>query len=156
MRKLCAVLPVLALFAGLSTPAVAQEGETWETQETVYSVTAIRVHPNMDEQYLNNLKRTWVTGVKAAMAEGLTSNYWVYQTLSTNDEGYNLLLVTEHPNLASFDATAEWRAKIQRVGDAVEAMISEQETDRITSTVYPQIRDILSSKLMREIKFIEE
>lgn len=156
MRKLCAVLPVLALFAGLSTPALAQEGETWETQETVYSVTAIRVHPNMDEQYLNNLKRTWVTGVKAAMAEGLTSNYWVYQTLSSNDEGYNLLLVTEHPNLASFDATAEWRAKIQRVGDAVEAMISEQETDRITSTVYPQIRDILSSKLMREIKFIEE
>lgn len=156
MRKLCAILPVFTLFAGLSTPAIAQEGESWETQETVYAVTAVRTHPNMDEQYLNNLKRTWVTGVKAAMAEGLTTNYWVYQTITSNDEGYNLLLVTEHPNLASFDATADWRAKIQRIGDAVEAIISEQETDRITSTVYPQIRDILSSKLMREIKFIEE
>jgi len=156
MMKLCAVLPVFTLFAGLSTPAVAQEGESWETQERVYSVTLIRVHPNMDEQYLNNLKRTWVTGVKAAMAEGLTTNYKIFQTITTNDEGYNLLLATEHPNLASFDATAEWRAKIQRIGDAVETMISEQETDRITSTVYPEIRDIVSSKLMREIQFIHE
>ena len=86
----------------------------------------------------------------------MTTDYKVFQTLQTNDRGYNLLLVTEHPNLASFDATAEWRAKIQRIGDAVEAMISEQETDRITSTVYPKIRDIMSSKLMREIKFIDE
>jgi hypothetical protein len=156
MRKLCAILPVFTLFAGLSTPAIAQEGESWETQETVYNVTMIRVHPNMDEQYLNNLKRTWVTGVEAAIAEGLTTDYNVYQTITTNDEGYNLILVTEHPNLASFDATAEWRAKIQRIGDAVETMISEQETDRITSTVYPQIRDIVSAKLVREIKFIDE
>ena len=156
MRKLCAALPVLTLFAGLSTPAVAQEGESWQTQEMVYAVTLVRVHPNMSEQYLNNLKRTWVTGVEASMAEGLTTDYKVFQTLSTNDQGYNLLLVTEHPNLASFDATAEWRAKIQRIGDAVETMISEEESDRITSTVYPQIRDIVSSKLMREIQFIDE
>ncbi len=156
MRKLCAVLPVFTLLAGLSTPAVAQEGESWETQEMVYAVTLIRVHPNMSEQYLNNLKRTWVTGVEAAMAEGLTTDYKVFQTLSTNDQGYNLLLVTEHPNLASLDATAEWRAKVQRIGDAVETMISEEESDRITSTVYPQIREIMSSKLLREIKFIDE
>ncbi len=156
MRKLGAVLPIFTLFAGLSTPAVAQEGESWETQERVYAVTLIRVHPNMSEQYLNNLKRTWVTGVEAAMAEGLTTDYRVFQTIMTNDKGYNLLLATEHPNLASFDATAEWRAKIQRIGDAFETVVSEEESDRITSTVYPQIRDIVSSKLMREITFIDE
>ena len=155
MRKSLALLAVLAATVGFTTPAIAQEGETWETQETVYNVTLVRVYPNMDEQYLNNLKRTWVTGVNEAINEGLTTNYWVYQTLNTNDEGYNLILVTEHPNLASFDATAEWRAKIQRIGDAVEAIISEQETDRITATVYPMIREIMSSKLVREIKFME-
>ncbi len=155
MRKLCAVFPALIAFVAVTSPALAQEGETWETQETVYSVTMIRIHPNMDEQYLNNLKRTWVTGVKEAIKEGLTTDYKVYQSLTSNDRGYNLILVTEHPNLASFDATAEWRAKIQRIGDAVEAIISEQETERITSTVYPEIRTILSSKLVREVKFID-
>ena len=155
MRKSVALLAVLAATFGLSTPAAAQEGETWETQETVYNVTLVRVHPNMSEQYLNNLKRTWVTGVKEAMKEGLTVDYRVYQTLNTNDRGYNLILVTEHPNLAALDATAEWRDKIQRMGDAIEAIISSEETDRITSTVYPEIRDIMSSKYVREIRFIE-
>ena len=155
MRKLIALCAVLVASVGFAAPAAAQEGETWETQETVYNVTLIRVLPNMDEQYLNNLKRTWVTGVQEAIKEGLTTEYRVYQTLNTNDEGYNLILVTEHPNLASFDATAEWRAKIQRIGDAVEAIISEQETDRITGTVYPNVRKIMSSKLVRELQFID-
>ena len=155
MRKLCAVLPVFTLFAGLSTPAVAQEGESWETQETVYAVTLIRVHPNMDEQYLNNLKRTWVSGVKAAMEEGLTTDYKIYQTVNGGDQGYNLILVTAHPNMAAFDATAELREKFDRIGDKVEAMISEQESDEIVEKVYPNIRDILSDRWVREIKFIE-
>ena len=155
MKKLFAAAAAVIALTAVASPALAQEGETWETQETVYSVTLIRVHPNMDEQYLNNLKRTWVTGVRAAMDEGLTTDYKIYQSLTSNDRGYNLILVTEHPNLASFDATAEWRAKIQRIGDAVEAIISQEETDEITSTVYPEIRTIMSSKLVREVKFID-
>ena len=155
MRKLNAAVVAAIALAAVAAPAWAQEGETWETQETVYNVTLIRVHPNMDDRYLNNLKRTWVTGVRAAMDEGLTTDYKIYQSLTSNDRGYNLILVTEHPNLASFDATAEWRAKIQRIGDAVEQIISEQETDEITSTIYPEIRTIMSSKLVRELKFID-
>lgn len=68
----------------------------------------------------------------------------------------NLILVTEHPNLASFDATDEWRQKIARIGERVEAMISEEETDRITSTIYPEVRTILSDKPVREIRFTDQ
>ena len=144
---------VLALAA--APFAVAQEGETYETQEPVYNVTLVRVHPNMSSNYLNNLKRTWVTGVKAAMEEGLTVDYKIYQTVNGGDEGYNLILVTAHPNLAAFDATDALREKFDRIGDRVEEMISEQETDEITEKVYPNIRDILSDRWVREIKFIE-
>ena len=147
------VLSLLAL-AGAGS-AVAQEGETYETQEPVYNVTLIRVHPNMSDVYLNNLKRTWVTGVKAAMEEGLTIDYKIYQTVNGGDQGYNLLLVTAHPNMASFDASAELREKAQRISAKVEQMISEQENDEIVEKVYPNIRDILSDRWMREIKFIE-
>lgn len=90
------------------------------------------------------------------MNEGLVTDYGVYQSIMPNDEGYNLIIVTEHANLASFDATEEWREKIARIDDRVEAVISEEESDRITGTVYPQIRTILSSKLVREIEFIEQ
>ncbi len=155
MRRVLAAFAIVLAYGALATPAVAQEGETWETQEMVYNVTLIKVLPNMDEQYLNNLKRTWVTGVRESIKEELTTDYHIYQTVTSNDGGYNLILVTSHPNLASFDATAEWRAKIQRMNAAVEAIISDEETDRITSTVYPEVRKILSEKLVREITFIE-
>jgi hypothetical protein len=132
---------------------VAQEGKTWETQEKVWNVTAIRIFPNAGEQYLNNLKRTWVTGMKQSIAEGLITDYKILSSVTPNDAGYNLLLITESPNLAAFDATAEWRDKIRRIDESVEKIISQEETDRITSTVYPQVREILSEKLMREVKF---
>lgn len=54
------------------------------------------------------------------------------------------------------DARDEWREKIARIGDRVEAIVSEEESDRITGTVYPDIRTILSDKLVREVKFIEQ
>lgn len=153
--KRSVVILALLVVAVAAAPSLAQEGETWKTQEKVYNVTLIRIHPNMDEQYLNNLKRTWVTGVKQAMEEGLTLDYKIMTSLTPVDEGYNLMLVTVHPNLASFDATDEWRAKIARMAESYEAVVSDEESDRITGTVYPEIRTILSQKLLREIEFVE-
>jgi hypothetical protein len=155
MKRISVALALIAvLLLGVQT-AFAQEGETWETQEKVYNVTLIKIHPNMDDKYLNNLKRTWVTGVKEAMKEGLTLDYKILSSITPNDNGYNLILITEHPNLASFDATDEWRAKIARIGERYEAIISDEESDEITGGVYPEIRTILSDKLVREVSFKE-
>ena len=147
-----------ALVLALATApfAAAQEGETYETQEPVYNVTLIRVHPNMGSNYLNNLKRTWISGVEAAIEEGLTTDYKIFQTVNGGDQGYNLLLMTTHPNLAAFDATDELREKFDRMDARVEEMISEAESDEITEKVYPNIRDILSDRWVREIRFIEQ
>jgi hypothetical protein len=108
----------------------------------------------MGDKYLNNLKRTWVTGVKEAMKEGLTLDYKILSSL-TLDEGYNLLLITTHPNLAAFDATDEWRQKTARINERTEAVVSEEEAEKITTGVYPEIRTLVSAKLLREIEFIE-
>jgi hypothetical protein len=155
MKGKTAFCLVLILALAAAQFAAAQEGETYETQKPVYNVTLVRVHPNMSSNYLNNLKRTWVNGVKAAMEEGLTTDYKIYQTVNGGDQGYNLILVTEHPDLAAFDATAELREKFDRIDAKVEEMISDEETDEITEKVYPNIRDILSDRWVREIKFIE-
>lgn len=150
---LVAVGGVLAVLA--ARPAVAQEGEAWTTLEPVYFVTTIKIHPNMGEQYLQNLKRTWVTGVEAAIEEGITEDYWVFSSLTPNDGGYNLMIVTKHPNLAAMDATDAWRERIARIDARVQEMISERETDEITANVYPNIRTITSEKMLREIEFSE-
>lgn len=159
MRSTLGKLSLALVAAGLalttSSPAAAQEGEGWNTLEPVYVVTTIKIHPNMGEQYLQNLKRTWVTGVKAAIEEGLTQDYWVFSSMTPNDGGYNLMLVTQHPNLAALDANDEWRATLARIEAKVLAAVSETESDEITTNVYPNIRTITSEKMMREIEFTE-
>lgn len=154
--SLVAFIGILAASFSVPSTAVAQEGEGWKTLEPVYYVTTIKIHPNMGEQYLKNLKKTWVTGVEAAKAEGLTEDYWVFSSMTPNDGGYNLMLVTKHPNLASMDATDQWRATIDRIDAKVQEMMSEEESDEITSNVYPNIRTITSEKMMREIEFTKE
>jgi hypothetical protein len=152
MRKLA--VPLLPLLFVISVQA--QEGETWLTQEKVWNVTAIKVLPNLEEQYLNNLKKTWVTGVEAAKKEGLVSDYKILASLTPADSGYNLLLIVEIPNLAAMDATDAWRERGKRIEKMVEQSIPEEEAEKISTTVYPEIRKILSEKLLREIKFIEK
>lgn len=156
MAKRTLIAAGLVCLLGVSYFAFSQEGETWVTQETVYNVTAIKIHPNAGEQYLNNIKKTWVPGVKAAMEEGLITDYKILASLTPNDGGYNLLLITEHPNLASMDATAELREKGKRIEQRALESISEEEAEKITATVYPEVRTILSEKLLRELKFVSD
>lgn len=155
MRKLPSLAATAALVAISTSAVTAQEGETFNTLEPVYNVVSVHIHPNMGELYLNNLRRTWMIGTQEAMEEGVVEDYWIFASVTPNDEGMNLLIVTQHPNLASFDATDEWRVRIARIDERVRQRISDEETDEITSTVYPEIRTILGEKLMREVEFIE-
>jgi len=154
MKKHLMCMGISLICALVSGSVLAQEGETWDTQQTVYNVTEIKIHPNAGEQYLNNIKRTWLSGVKAAKEEGLILDYRIFTSVTPNDGGYNLLLVTVHPNLASMDATAELKEKGKAVEKKAQEMIAEAEADKITAT-YPEVRTILSQKLLREIKFID-
>jgi hypothetical protein len=36
-----------------------------------------------------------------------------------------------------FDATSAWREKLARISKSAEAAVGREETDKITSTVYP-------------------
>ena len=42
----------------------AQAGETWNVGESVYQISTIDLEPNVDAQYLNQMKRTWTNNMK--------------------------------------------------------------------------------------------
>ncbi|HKJ01997.1 MAG TPA: hypothetical protein VJ997_06065 [Longimicrobiales bacterium] len=154
MKTLLSILVVGLLLPFTGRPVAAQEGKTYETQEPVYDVVLIHIHPNQGDKYLNALEKTWVPGVEEAIKEGLTEDYHIYESITPQDRGFNLLLVTKSPNLATFDATAALRKKLDEIQKRVEARMSQAATDSVTDLVYPQIRTILSEKLVREIKFM--
>jgi L-rhamnose mutarotase len=150
------IVPALAGAACLlfAASAAAQEGETWNTLEPVYEVTEIQIHPNAEEDYLNNLRRTWATAMKEAKGSGLIEDYAMYSTLG-RDDGYNLLLVIKYQNLAALDANEANKKKWKALEAKIEQRVPEEETRRITSTIYPNIREIHNVKLVRKFEFLE-
>lgn len=138
----------------VGTMAFAQEGKTWQTQEKVWDVTTIKVFPNAGEQYLNNLKRTWATAMGRAKQQGLIGDYKILSSVTDNGGDYNLMLIIEYPNLAALDANKENLSKWMKFDDEMKSVVPKEESDKITSSIYPKVREIKGETLMREIRFL--
>ena len=141
-----AIVAICALFA--------QNGETWNTSETVYQVSTIDLEPNADAQYLNQMKRTWGTNMKVLKAEGLIEDYHIYKSVNQYDGDYDLLLVIKYKNLASLDSNPKRNKAWDKATEKARKIISQEQVSQITGT-FPKMRTILDQKFMREITFIK-
>ena len=141
-----AIVAICALFA--------QNGETWNTSETVYQVSTIDLEPNVDAQYLNQMKRTWGTNMKILKADGLIEDYHIYKSVNEYDGDYDLLLVVQYKNLASLDSNPKRNKAWDKATEKARKIISQEQVNQITGT-FPKMRTILDQKFMREITFIK-
>ena len=141
-----AIVAICALFA--------QNGETWNTSETVYQVSTIDLEPNVDAQYLNQMKRTWGTNMKVLKADGLIEDYHIYKSVNEYDGDYDLLLVIKYKNLASLDSNPKRNKDWDKATEKARKIISQEQVSQITGT-FPKMRTILDQKFMREITFIK-
>ena len=132
----------------------AQRGETWNTSEAVYQVSTIDLEPNVDAQYLNQMKRTWGTNMKVLKAEGLIEDYHIYKSINQYDGDFDLLLVVRYKNLAMFDSNAKNNKRWDKAFAKAREAVSDEESQKITAT-FPKMRTILDQKVMREITFIK-
>ena len=132
----------------------AQRGETWNTSEAVYQVSTIDLEPNVDAQYLNQMKRTWGTNMKILKADGLIEDYHIYKSVNEYDGDYDLLLVIKYKNLASLDSNPKRNKAWDKATEKARKIISQEQVNQITGT-FPKMRTILDQKFMREITFIK-
>ena len=132
----------------------AQAGETWNVGESVYQISTINLEPNVDAQYLNQMKRTWTNNMEVFKAEGLVEEYHIYKSINQYDGDFDLLLVVKYKNLAIFDSNAKNNKRWDKAFDKAREVISDDESQNITGT-FPKMRTILDQKLMREITFIK-
>ncbi|MBF90119.1 MAG: hypothetical protein CMG75_10810 [Candidatus Marinimicrobia bacterium] len=132
----------------------AQRGETWEVSESVYAVSTIDLEPNVDQQYINQLKLTWYNNMEVFKSEGLIEDFHIYKSINQYDGDFDLLLVVKYKNLAIFDSNSKNNKRWKKAEDKARKIISEEEVQNITSN-FPKLRTILDQKFMREINFIE-
>lgn len=119
----------------------------YQVSDAVWSVSTIRVDPNMDDAYLEGIKKTWVTSNEAQKKLGHIESYSMFRSISPQSGDFNLLLIVKFANTADMAPNkARYDAFMKAMGDA-----QIKESNEFSQKNYPAMRTITGEYLMREI-----
>ena len=147
MRITLALLSMAMVFGSTAAFADLEPFKDYAISDAVWSVTTIKVHSNMEDAYLEGLKKTWVTTNDLAKKLGQIEEYHIYRSALPESGSFNLMLVVKFknnemlaPNKQRYEAfMKEWGAE------------REKQTTDTAQHVYPAMRDITGEYQMREI-----
>ena len=127
----------------------AEIWKDYEPSERQIQLTVIDVQANYLDNYLVNLKRTWVRSVEIQKELGHIVDYGVYVSDGANSP--NVWLTIEYENMAAMEQTKEKY-------DAVNAVLAErygddeEELDKI-SKGYEEIRRMVDNQRINQVNF---
>lgn len=144
-------LAVIALVIGLGATVAFADLEPWtdyEVSDAVWSVTTVKVDPNMDDAYLEGIAETWVAGNEVAKELGQIEEYAIYRSDLPLSGDFNLLLVVKFatsedlaPNKERYEAfMTKWGEERQK------ASTEKAQRD------YPGMRTITGQYNFRKIE----
>ena len=139
---------VLVLTFSISN-VFAEIWEDYEPSDQQIQLTVIDVQSNYLDNYLVNLKRTWVRSVEVQKELGQIVDYGVYVSDGANSP--NVWLTITYENMAAMQQSKEkW--------DAVNAVLEEkygddeEELDKI-SKGYEEIRTMIDNQRINRVNF---
>ena len=127
----------------------AEIWKDYEPSERQIQLTVIGVQANYLDNYLVNLKRTWVRSVEVQKELGHIVDYGVFVSDGANSP--NVWLTIEYENMAAMEQTKEKY-------DAVNALLAErygddeEELDKI-SKGYEEIRRMVDNQRINQVNF---
>jgi len=146
MRMKTAFATVAILFAS-SASADLTPWEDYEVSEAVWSVTTIKVDPNMGDAYLEGIKKTWVASNEVAKKLGQIEDYSIYRSDLPQSGDFNLLLIVKFANTADMAPNkARYEAFMKEWGPQAE------ETSEYAQKNYPGMREITGQYNLRKIE----
>ena len=142
------IVLLVCFVLGLSNTTYSQDDDVYD-EGTVWSLTFVRTGANVAEDYLKDISKTWKAFMDGAVKEGLVVSYKILFGFPANEDDFNIVLMIENKNMASFDPDPERDAKF----DAMEKKIKESMKGKYDETVtnYENLRQIYGTKVMREI-----
>ncbi len=127
----------------------AEIWEDYEPSDQQIQLTVIDVQSNYLDNYLVNLKRTWVRSVEVQKELGQIVDYGVYVSDGANSP--NVWLTITYENMAAMQQSKEKY-------DAVNAVLEErygddeEELDKI-SKGYEEIRTMIDNQRINQVNF---
>ncbi len=143
-RNLVLVFSLFVLMMTLSIVTSAQVNRPYH-DGSVWVVGVISMKPGMDGAYKNYLASDWKKQQEALKKEGIILSYMAIQTEAHSTTDWNMLLLTEYKDLASYEANLGKADNLAQtvVGDDAKQM--QGYRDRLL------IREVLGNRLARQI-----
>ena len=115
------------------------------TEGTVWTITMVKTKPGMGDDYIKGLAKTYKAAMEEEKKLNLVVSYKILLGESSNEADYNMLLMIEYKNMAAFDGL---RDKLDPIAQKV---LGSEDERRQAAVKRTEIREILGSKVMREI-----
>jgi hypothetical protein len=111
----------------------------------VWQLTMVKAKFGMGDDYLKGLAKTFKGTLEEAKKQDLIMDYKILLGDAANAQDFDILLMVESKNMAALDNSRE---KFDPISKKVEGSLDQQ---RATAVKRQDIREILGTKLMREV-----
>jgi hypothetical protein len=128
----------------LSIVAFAQVNRPFKNG-SVWSIEFIRMKPGMETAYLNHIAGDWKRSQEALKKDGQIISYKVLQTEAHGSSDWNLMLMTEYKDLATYEKNLE------KTDALLQTVIGDDEKQRQGYRQRLEIREVMADRLTREI-----
>jgi hypothetical protein len=133
----------------LSSNVFAVVYKDYEPSEQFIQLTVVAVEPNYLDNYIVNLKKTWVRAMDIQKELGYVVDYGVYT--SDNANSPNVWLTITYENMAAMQPSEEKYNKVNEVL-AERYKETEDQLDEIAKG-YEEIRKMVDNQIINRVKF---
>ena len=135
---------LVALVLTLSIVVFAQVSRPYRNA-TVWSIGFIRMRPGMETAYLSYVAGDWKREQEALKKDGQIVSYKILQTEAHGSTDFNLMLMTEYRDLATYERSLE------KTDALLQTVIGNDEKQRQGYRERLEIREVLADRIAREI-----
>ena len=146
MRFKLLITALLLAFMSQSALAQLEPFTDYDISDELWNITLVKVDPNMDDDYLEGLKDSWVAGNRAAMELGQIEDFKIFRSQLAQSGDVNLFLVVKFADSSQLEPNKAEYDKFQKAWGKG----NEDRTREITKN-YPGMRKITGEYLVREI-----
>jgi hypothetical protein len=127
------------------TVSVYGQVHKYFTPGTVWGVTMIRIHPGMDQAYMEYLDTELKKQSDISIKNGFMKSYKILRA-QDDDSGWNMLILREYDSFAGLEKNQEKADEVLRQATGIDDQKAMQGyIDR------SMVRDVEGTKFMREI-----
>jgi hypothetical protein len=139
------ILSSLVLVLLTLAASVSGQVHKYFSPGSVWGVTMLRIHPGMDQAYLEYLDTQLKKESDVSIKNGFMKSYKILRS-QDDDAGWNMLILREYESYASLEKNEEKADEVLRQATGIDDQKGMQGyMDR------SKVRDVVGTKFMREV-----